>query len=99
MVEIPISYGVPVKVLVPESLFSADRPLAIRLKYKEAGISKYGSHVQVWTWDLGTPLVSARFMAAGDDTTYTLKKGVRLRRHFGTVFDDAGTAVHLLSLM
>ncbi len=98
MVEIPISYGEPVKVLVPESLFSADRPLAIRLKYKEVGSSRYASHIQVWTWDLGTPLASANFMTAGDDTTYSLKKGTRLRRHFGTVFDSDGNAIHLLSL-
>ena len=98
MVEIPISYGVPVKVLVPESLFSADRPLAIRLKYKKAGGSRYASHVQVWTWNLGTPLANAEFMVVGDDTTYTLEKGVRLRRHFGTVFDGDGNAIHLLSL-
>ena len=98
MVEIPISYGVPVKVLVPESLFSADRPLAIRLKYKKAAGSRYASHVQVWTWNLGTPLANANFMMAGDDTTYTLKKGLRLRRHFGTVFAGDGNAIHLLML-
>lgn len=90
-VEIPISYGVPVTMLVPEYLLGAE-PLAIRLKGD-------GKRIQIWAWGKTPPvLVSAKFVMVEDDNTYTLKKGTRLNRHFGTVWDSDGKAIHLLSL-
>lgn len=89
MVEVPISIT-PVKVLAPEYLMGADKPLAIRLK-------EDGKKIQIWGWD--QPLVSMAFMVIKDNSRVVIRPdGLRLRRHFGTVFDNDGKALHLLHL-
>jgi hypothetical protein len=96
MIEVPISLA-PVKVLAPEFLTQANKPLAIRAKYTKKAGSRYMSHIQVWSWD--QPLVSMTFLTVKDDVQVGLaESGLRMRRHFGTVFDSEGNAIHLLSL-
>ena len=94
-IEMDISYGVPVKVLVPEYLLSADGPLAIRLK---------GDEKRVQIWAFRRSLVSVKFMMVEDDTPYTTDErhvmdNITVWRHFGTVFDGDGKAIHLLILV
>lgn len=97
-IEIPIAIGSIVEVEVPESLVSADRPLAIRVDPTE-------TNIEIWTW--GHPkLVKGLFLMLGDNSVYTFEKDeIRLRRHFGTVFGlfkkrfgTKGNAIHLFNL-
>ena len=79
-------------VLVPEYLLGANEPLAIRL-------TNYA--IKIWVWDVGNieERVSATFMVVGDNHRCNFsEKGLMVRRHLGTVFEE-GYALHLLHLV
>lgn len=99
-IEIPIVIGEVVEARVPEYLLGSDGPLAIRVDPSE-------SKIQIWVWD-HRKLVRGLFLMLGDNATFRFDKdkdGIRLRRHFGTVFGlfkkrygIRGNAIHLFSL-
>lgn len=97
-IDIPIVIGEVVEARVPEYLLGSNGPLAIRLDPSE-------SKIQIWTWD-HRKLVRGLFLMLGDNATFRFGiDGIRLRRHFGTVFGlfkkrygIRGNAIHLYSL-
>lgn len=100
MIEIPIVIGEVVEIGVPEYLIGSNGPLAIRVDPSE-------SKIQIWAWG-HSKLVKGLFLMLDDNSTFAFDKdkdGIRLRRHFGTVFGlfkkrygTKGNAIHLYSL-